>query len=73
MENSAKGMERQRNNERQANEAMKTMKSTSSLAPRNLGKKRGREKQNELLIECGKLMIDSSKMKDLASYTFTNI
>ena len=69
----AKGMERQRNNERQDNEGVKTMKTTPGLAPRNPGKKRGRKKKNKLLMECGKLMIDSSKMKDITSYSFTNI
>jgi len=44
------------------------IKTTPGLAPRNPGKKRGRKNQNELLMECGKLMIDSDKMKDLASY-----
>jgi len=49
------------------------MKSTPGLATRNAGKKRGRKKQKDLLMECGKLMIDSGKMKDLTSYSFTNI
>ena len=61
------------NHDSQDNEGVKTMKATSGLAPRNLGMKRGRKKQNELLIECGKLMIDSGKMKDLTSYSFTNL
>jgi len=52
---------------------VKTMKTILGLAPRNPGKKRGRKKQNELLMECGKLMVDSGKMKDLTSYSFTNI
>jgi len=69
----AKGMEMQRNNERQGNEGVKTMKTTPGLAPRNVGKKRVRKKQNELLMECGNLMIDSSKMKDLTNYSFTNL
>jgi len=43
------------------------------LAPRNPGKKRGRKKQNKLLMECGKLMVDSGKMKELTSYSFTNL
>jgi len=68
----AKGLERYRNNKRQGNKGVKTMKSTPRLAPRNPGKKRGRKKKNELLKECGKLMIDSCKMKDLISYSFTN-
>jgi len=71
--NQAKGVDRQRNTKRQGNKGVKTMKNTPGLAPRNPGKKRGRKKQNELLMECGKLMIDSSKMKDLISYSFTNI
>ena len=54
-------MERQRNNDKQSSEGVKTMKTTQGLAPRNLGKKRDRKKQNELLMECGKLMIDSGK------------
>ena len=66
-------MERQRNDERQGNEGVKTMKNTPRLAPRNQGRKRGRKKKNELLMECGKLKIDSSKMKDLTSYSFTNL
>ena len=61
------------NIERQGNEDVKTMKTTPRLAPRNPGKKRGRRKQNELLMECGKLMIDSGKMKDLTHYSFTNL
>jgi len=69
----AKGLERKRNNERQVNEGVKTRKTTPGLAPRNPGRKRGRKKQNELLMECGKLMIDSGKMKDLTSYSFTNL
>ena len=66
-------MQGQRNKERQRSEGVKTMKTTPGLAPRNPGKKRGRKKQNELLMECGKLMIDSSKMKDLTSYSFINL
>jgi len=55
-------LEKQRTSERQGNEGVKTMKNTPGLAPRNPRKKRRRKKQNELLMECGKLMIDSSKM-----------
>lgn len=58
---------------KQDNIGVKMMKTTPGLATRNLGKKRGRKKQNELLMESGKLMIDSGKMKDLANYSFTNI
>ena len=49
------------------------MKAIPGIAARNAGKKRGRKKQNDLLMECGKLMIDSGKMKDLTSYSFTNL
>ena len=49
------------------------MKTTLGLATRNPGNKRGRKEKNELLMEGGKLMIDSGKMKDLANYSFTNI
>jgi len=49
------------------------MKTTPGLASKNPGKKRGRKNQNELLMECGKLMIDLGKMKDLTSYSFINI
>jgi len=66
-------LEWENNIDRQSNEGVKTLKSTPGLAPRNPGKKRGRKKQNGILMECGKLMIDSSKMKDLSSYSFTNI
>jgi len=49
------------------------MKSTPGLASRNPGKNRGRKNQNELLMQCGKIMIDSGKMKDLTRYSFTNL
>ena len=68
-----KGLEKQRNNERQGSKGVKTMKTTPGLASKNPGKKRGRKNQNELLMECGKLMIDLGKMKDLTSYSFINI
>ena len=68
-----KGMEKKSNNERSGNEGVKTMKTTPGLASRHPGKKRGRKKQNELLMECGKIMIDSGKMKDLTNYSFTNL
>lgn len=54
----AKGSRVKRNHDSQNNEGVKTMKATLGLAPRNPGRKRGRKKQNELLLECGKLMID---------------
>ena len=67
------GLEKQGNNERQGSEGVKAMKTTPRLAPRNPRKKRGRKKQNELLMECGKLMIDLGKMKELSSYSFANL
>jgi len=69
----AKGLVEANNIERPGNHGMKAVKSTPELDPRNPRKKRGRKKQNELLMECGKLMIDSGKMKDLTSYSFTNL
>ena len=68
-----KGLEEVNNIERQSNEGVKVVKTTLRLAPRNPGKKRGRKKQNELLMECGKLMIDLGKMKDLTNYSFTKV
>lgn len=49
------------------------MKNIIGLTLRIPGKKRGRKKKNELSMECKKLMIDPRKMKDLSSYSFTNI
>jgi len=46
---------------------------TFRYSTKNPGKKSGRRRQNKLLSECGKLMINSGKMKDLTSYSFTNI
>jgi len=60
-------VEKGRNVDKQDNRGVKTMKTTPGLATRNLGKKRCRKKHNELLMECGKLMIDSSKMKELTN------
>lgn len=61
------------NHDNQDSEGVKTWKATSGLAPRNPGRKRGRKRQNELLIECGELIIDLRKMKDLTSHSFTNL
>ena len=69
----AKGLAKENNIERQGNQGVKAVKTTPGLALRNPRKKRGRKKQIELLIECGKLMIDSGKMKYLTSYSFTNL
>jgi len=49
------------------------MKVNPGLATRNPGKNRGRKEQNELLMECGKLIIDSGNMKDLTNYSFKNL
>lgn len=68
-----KGLDKGKSIHKQEHRGVKTTKSTLGLATRNPGKKRGRKKQNELLMECGKLMIDSSNMKNLTSYSFTNI
>jgi len=68
-----KGLGRLNHKERQGSEGVNTMKNMARPAPRIPGKKRGRKNQNELLMGCGKLMIDSGKMKDLSSYSFTNL
>jgi len=49
------------------------MEATLGHSSKNPGQKRGGKRQNELLTECGKLMINSGKMKDLTSYSFTNL
>eukprot|EP00253_Pinus_taeda_P013097 PITA_13097 len=53
-----RGLDKGKNIHKKEHRGAKTMKSTLGLATRNPGKKRGRKKQNELLMECGKLMID---------------
>jgi len=68
----AKGFGVKRNHDSQGNRGVKMMEATLGHAPKKLGRKRGRKRQNELL-ECGKLMINSGKMKDLTSYSFTNL
>ena len=68
-----RGLEKGKNIQKQEHRGVKTIKLNPGLATRNPGKKRGRKKKNELLMECGKLMIDLGKMKDLTSYSFTNI
>jgi len=68
-----KGSGVKRNHDSQDNGWVKMMEATLGQAPMNLGRKRRRKKQNEILIECGKLMINSGKMKALTSYSFTNI
>lgn len=49
------------------------MENSKTSSPKDSGRKRGRKRQNELLTECGKLMINSGKVKDLTSYSFTNL
>ena len=61
------------NHEIQENRGMKTMEEALGHSSKNPGMKRGRKRQNELLTECGKLMINSGKMRDLMSYSFTNL
>jgi len=68
-----KGAGVKRNYDSQNNRGVKMMEATMGQAPKNPGRKRGRKRQNELLIECGKIMINSGKMKDLTSYSFTNL
>jgi len=68
-----KGSKKEKKRNRMRNAGVKKIKSTLRLAPKNPREKRGRKKKNELLMECGKLMIDSGKMKDLTSYSFTNL
>ena len=41
------------------------MENSQAQSPKNSSRKRGRKRQNELLNECGKLLINSGKMKDL--------
>jgi len=60
------------NHDNQENRGFKSMEEASGQSTKNRGNKRGRKRQNELLTECGKLMINSGKMKDLTRYSFTN-
>lgn len=48
------------------------MEEISGHSTKNPGRKRGRKSQNELLIECGKLLINSGKIKYITSYSFKN-
>jgi len=68
-----KGLEKGKTIDKQTYKGVKTIKSIPGLATRNAGKKRGRKKQKDLLMECGNLMIYSGKMKDLSNYSFTNL
>lgn len=68
-----KGSEVKRNHDIMKNKWAKIMDDTLMYSSKNLGRKRERKKQNELLAECGKLMINSGKMRDLTSYPFTKL
>ena len=61
-----------RSHDSQENRGIKSMEEASRHSTKNPGKKIGRKRQNELLTEFGKLMINSCKMRDLTSYSFTN-
>ena len=69
----SKGSGVKRNHETQDHRGVKIMEETQELSPKNSGRKRGRKRQNELLNECGRLLINSGKMKDLTIYSFTNL
>jgi len=56
-----RGLDKGKNIHKKEHRGVKTTKSTPGLAIRNPGKKRGGKKKNELLMECGKLMIHFSK------------
>ena len=61
------------NHESQEPTGVKMMENLQAQSPKNLGRKRGRKRQNELLNECGKLLFNSGKMKYLTSYSFANL
>lgn len=67
----SKGSRVKINHEIQGHKGDKSMEYSDIQSPKNLGRKRGRKGHNELLNECGKLMINSCKMRDLTSYSFT--
>ena len=69
----SKGTRVKKNHEIQEHRGVKIMEETQEQSPKNLGRKRGRKRQKELLNECGKLLINSGKMKELTSYSFTNL
>jgi len=69
----SKGTRVKRNHESQEHNGVKMMENVQAQYPKNSGSKRGRKRQNEMLNECGKLLINSDKMKDLTSYSFTNL
>jgi len=69
----SKGTGVKRNHESEEPSGVKMMENSQAQSPKNSVRKRGRKRQNELLHECGKLLINSGKMKDLTSYSFTNL
>jgi len=62
-----------KNHESQEYRGVKMMEETQAQSPKNPGRKRGRKRQKELLNECGKLLMNSGKMKELTSYSFTKL
>jgi len=61
------------NHESQEYRGVKMMEERQAQSLKNLGRKKGRKRQKELLNECGKLLINSIKMKELMIYSFTNL
>jgi len=45
------------------------METTPEYTTKNPRKKRGSRKQNEIVLECGKLLINLGEMKYLTSYS----
>jgi len=68
-----KGAGVKRNHESQEPSGVKMMENPRAQSPKNSCRKIGRKRQNELMNECGKLLINSGKIKDLTSYSFTNL
>lgn len=67
-----KALGAKRGHDNQENKGVTSLRLIIGKLAKNPSKKRGRKRQKELLLECGKLMIDSGRMKDLSSYSFTN-
>lgn len=68
-----RGVGVKRNYESEEPSGVKMMENPQAQSAKKLGKKRRRNKQNELPSECGKLLINLGKMKYITSYSFTNI
>ena len=64
----AKGAGVKTNHEIQEHSGVIMMENLQAQSSKNSGRKR----QNELLNECRKLLINSGKMKDLTSYSLEN-